>query len=299
MYYNAVSGVSAAPRLEVEHVPRPAWNPPNADDLVRRYQSGETEKDLAAEVGAPRVTFRNFLQRRGVHEMGRAKVVPSRRWAPHNPDDVIRRYLAGESEKALAEAYGVGRTAVRGLLERTGTAVRGRGDAMLTRMAQTSPEERAHLTAAANAAVLGSSRSEEDMIRRALAAEHGAYSNRVGRWENEIAAELTRRGYTSIPQKAIGRYNVDIAIEPVAVEVHSAPAYPHTLPRHVERIKYLADRGWPSVYVMATGVVRLGPVCDQLVTFLELAEGNPAALGQYRVVRSSGQLLALRGDELD
>ena len=38
------------------------------------------------------------------------------KWVPPDAGDLIKRYLAGESEKALAEAHGVGRNAIRRVL---------------------------------------------------------------------------------------------------------------------------------------------------------------------------------------
>ena len=128
----------------------------------------------------------------------------------------------------------------------------------------------------------------------------------------EIAAQLKTelfgidaiidRGLHAIPQHPVRGYNIDIAVGTLAVEVHSETSYPHqsgVVARRYERIKYLADRGWHSIYVMSRNGLLVGPVTDEVVALLDLAERDPSAVGEYRVVRGSGELTSFSIDNFD
>lgn len=221
----------------------------------------------------------------------------TRKWEPADPGHWLGRYAAGESEYRLAGEAGVGTKAFGRFLERNGVARRGCRAANTLRMARLTAPERAALTAAANAASLGSTRSEDQLARTAQARERTGFG--TGRWEREVAAELTARGLQVRPQLAVRGYNIDIAVWPLAVEIHSGAGYPHES-RYRERIEYLADRGWHSLYVTFTaGRFYVPVVCDQVVTVLELAQRHPPVRGEYWVVRGSRQLPAIIQAHLD
>lgn len=72
------------------------------------------------------------------------------------PDaEIGRRYQAGESEQALAVAFGVNRWTIRHRLIALGVQCRDRGAAMVQRMAKMPPEERRRNVLAANDALRG------------------------------------------------------------------------------------------------------------------------------------------------
>jgi hypothetical protein len=72
------------------------------------------------------------------------------------PDSQIcARYIAGESEIALAREYNVDRRTIRKRLLENGVEPRGRSAAMFMRMKRASPEERQRIALAANVALRG------------------------------------------------------------------------------------------------------------------------------------------------
>lgn len=110
---------------------------PNADDLVARYLAGEMTGQLCKEAGISACCFKRLLRERGLKfrsqqeaaMLRRGQPVPCRQWSPEDPDQLLKEYSDGASAKALAERYGVSRTAINGFLRRHGVEPRGRSDA--------------------------------------------------------------------------------------------------------------------------------------------------------------------------
>ena len=123
---------------------------------------------------------------------------------------------------------------------------------------------------------------------------------RDGRFDSEgeqlLAQLLEERDMLPIPQKAIGKYNVDMAAaESVAVEVlggnwHSAKR------THAVRTPQILDAGWHLIMVWnqkGTGPITAG-AADYIATFCEEIRWHPALVRQYRVIGGGGELLASR-----
>jgi len=128
--------------------------------------------------------------------------------------------------------------------------------------------------------------------RRSQRSETNAARQRfISPWERELNTLLQARGIAADAQQPVGRYNIDLAVRPVAVEVHRARWYPTHHLRDRQRIVYLLDRGWRSLYVWIDPRTNLlVPTCaDQVRELIKLAQGNPAAFGEYRVIRGSGK----------
>lgn len=205
-------------------------------------------------------------------------------------DELVRRYVAGESEKALAEAFGVGRTAVRLRLQKAGVERRNRSAAMSTRMSRTDPDERARLAAAAHEARRGQKESPELKLKRAAARE-GKIDGNVSPAEILLLEDLRGRDLDVIPQKAVGPYNIDVATGTVAVEILGGTW--HRAKRHGERLRYILDAGWDVIYIWVDGIkFPLGPGAgDYVVSHLQFRERAPSEPRCYRVIRGTGEFL--------
>lgn len=113
---------------------------------------------------------------------------------------------------------------------------------------------------------------------------------------------LIERGATTTLEKAAGRYNIDIAVGPIAVEVHRYSFNPlgPTRIRERKRTHELCKRGWLVCYVWARPAdeFRLdGSAADYVISLAKLAKTSPSACGEYRVIRSTGELFSTgRGD---
>lgn len=264
--------------------------PLNMDDLVRRYVEGESKHALAEAFGISRYAVDVELGRAGVTIRTTGQANAGRMLRPVDVEALAERYLAGESEKALAEAFGVDRGVVRRRLLGAGIQPRGRSEAMYVRMANTTAEERARLSEAAHVAVRGTKHSAERLIERAKRLE-GRITANVSQGEINLAADLRAAGLPIVHQKAVGPYNVDLATGSVAVEVLGGGW--HRTKRHGERLRYLMDSGWDVLYVWVSSKTPLGPGAAQyVVSHVEFRNRNPTMPRCYRVIRGSGQFVA-------
>lgn len=205
-------------------------------------------------------------------------------------DDLVRRYIAGESEQAIAASIGLGRPGVRRRLVEAGVTPRDRGAAMALRMANATPEERIALALAANAARRGAKASASELSRKAVTAERTLQKIRNG--EIELAGLLSTRGMFADLQVACGPYNIDLAFAPVAVEVHYATSHPMRSAHQRERVVYLANRGWRTLYVWRNPQRDVGYsdiAVDRVIAHVKLAQSDPSAVREYRVIRGTGE----------
>ena len=69
--------------------------------------------------------------------------------------------------------------------------------------------------------------------------------------ERVLDEMLQAFGHHPVPQKAIGPYNVDLAVGSVAVEVLGGEWHGYK-PRHRERTEQILDAGWSMVFVWDT-----------------------------------------------
>lgn len=203
-------------------------------------------------------------------------------------DDLVKRYLAGESEKAIAQHLGVSRTAIRPRLIERGIEIRDRSAAMRQRMSLLTPQQRSLLTTAAHQARRGQVDSMETLSARAL---HNERTGRLtGAGEKALLKLLRKQGFSTKPQHAVGPYNIDIAVWPVAVEVHISPRHPIAIARHRKRVEYLANQGWHSLYVWVSRAEYIEPACvAEVIAHIERAQADPASIREHRVIRGRGQ----------
>ena len=109
---------------------------------------------------------------------------------------------------------------------------------------------------------------------------------------------LAQRAVQFTPQKAIGRYNIDIAVEElrIAVEVNGDWHYfPDRAATDSKRREYLFDCGWRLIDVALTNRTEaawkyMRPACaDKIVALLnEVRQGEPL-WGKYCVIGGDGE----------
>src|SRR5690606_37643437 len=93
---------------------------------------------------------------------------------------------------------------------------------------------------------------------------------------------------------AIGPYNCDLAVHPVAVEVFGGGWHWHGAhyARAEERFRYIMNEGWYVLVVVVgfNGRFPLTPaVGDYVASEIERARRDPSLVGQYRVVWGAGE----------
>lgn len=257
-------------------------DPLHLDDAIARYLAGEPFEQINAATGVSASALHRERNRRGV---------PPRRIFALPADEVASSYLSGESECGLAARYGVSRSVIRRHLARHGVAVRGTSEAGKVRAGKMTAEQRQTQAAAAHRAVRGTRVSLDQLIARAAARESRGGLDSPG--ERFLYAELVKRGESPISQKAIGKYNVDLALPPVAVEVLGG-GWHATKRSHAERTPDILDQGWCLVFVWnheGDSALREG-AADYVVAFADEVRRDPSLIGEYRVISGSGEPLA-------
>jgi len=273
---------------------------PDIGDVRRMYDEGRCVREIAEHFGFNFHTFFNWAKRSGLQT--RSQPEANRIALAGNHAEIAKEsislYRSGMSEQAIAARFGVDRNVVRRILLRAGITPRNRSASMYLRMSQTSADERKRLTSAAHNAVRGMVRTEAELAIRAATRERT--QSKVGNGERLFAKWLAARGIDSSPQKAVGRYNLDLAIPPIAVEIHITPDHPLNHPRSRKRIKYLTDRGWHVLYVwISHRYVLAEAAADDAIAFLQLAKRDKSPVGKYRVIRGSGEFVAEGRGDLD
>jgi very-short-patch-repair endonuclease len=265
----------------------------NVDEIICRYTAGEPASSIAKSMDVGLHTISNRLINAGVEVRSREAAISLAKKLPIDTDEVVRRYKAGNSELAISQALGHSRSAIRRRLIEAGISVRSGSEAGKIRMRRMSPEQRAALADAAHAAVRGVPQSEEYRCKLALANEH---RERVASPNERTLAEWLRaRRLEVTPQKAVGRYNVDIALAEsrIAVEIfggnwHAGGAHAR---RYRPRLDYLMDRGWHPVIVWVTTNYRLAyPVAEQIIALHEARSYGESFGRQEHVIRGDGYM---------
>lgn len=211
-------------------------------------------------------------------------------------DNLTSSYLGGTSEKALAESFGISRSAIRRILVKNDIVPRGRSESMFVRMSQTSPQERQRLAQAAHKARTGQPVSVATKEKHALTVEKKGLT--ISKTEILLKNSLLGYGIETISQKAIGIYNVDLATDSVAMEVLGGSW--HNTKSHGQRLNYLLDRGWDVIFVWIGKDFPLTICATQdIIAQIEFRNSHPTAPRRYRVIRGSGELVSVGQLNLD
>ncbi len=214
--------------------------------------------------------------------------------------NIAKAYRARESTTAIAARYGITRETVFNIAKRNGIA-RTRHEEQILRNAGRTSAQRKKLVLAANRARRSKKATDAEIIAKAITREQRGLF--VGRGERLLAELLEKQGFQAISQKAVHRYNIDLAIENVAVELaFSSKTDPTTRPGEARKIEYLLQHGWHVLYIMGDRRRRhevTHETANAVVAFIQLAERHPTTLREYRVIRCSGQLLTSRKTDCD
>lgn len=257
-------------------------NPSLVDHAIDLYLAGESLAKIKALTGVGSTVLHRKRASRGI---------PPRRVKELPVSDIAAAYQAGESEYALSQRYGVSRNVIRRRLEQQGVPIRDMSAAGKVRARRMTPDERIAQARAAHDAVRGVRHTEEQLLARAAGREARGLCDSPG--ELFLMGELRRRGVQPIPQKAIGKYNVDFAIPPVAVEVLGG-GWHYTKRHHSERTPHILNQGWCLLFIWnheGKGALS-GEAADYVVAYLNETRRDPSLIGEYRVIGGRGQFLA-------
>ena len=263
-----------------------ALDPALVEKAVALYVAGKTGPQVATEVGISLSTLSRELQARGIKTRGlRRNDLPT--------EEVRLRYQGGETEQSLAKVYAVDRSVIARLLREQAIPRRGLSEAMSLRYVGMTREERKAISAKANATMRGRPANPDQLRKAAKTRERRPFHRSA--YEDTMAKWLCERNTTHIREKAIDKYNVDFAVGTVAVEILGGEWHTTRTKTliHNQRTPYLLNAGWAVLFVWATTNCPLTSVAaDYLVAYADETRRNPSLVGEYRVIRGDGQLLA-------
>lgn len=266
-------------------------DPRHLDHAIELYLSGESVAEIKARTGVGTTVLKRERDRRGI---------PARRKRlPVDGAPIVAAYLAGESEYAIAKRTGHSRELIRRRLIEAQVPIRHPSEAGLLRASKQAPVQRKRQAAAAQRARRGRKASHADLEARARTRERDGKYGSDG--ELLLARLLEERGFFPTPQKAIGKYNVDMAAtESIAVEVLGGNWHA-TKRTHAFRTPQILNAGWHLIMVWnqkGTGPIATG-AADYITSFAEEVRWQPSLGSQYRVISGSGELLAARSADSD
>jgi len=211
-----------------------------------------------------------------------------------NIQDISKRYLAGESEQKIAKSLGVSRSVIARRLAEAG--IRRRTESEIRKLMWkkiTSSTERKRLMSAAHAAIRDVTQSEEHRCKIAITREQRQIG--IERAERILADKLRKYGLTITLQKAIGRYNVDIAIHEGSIAVEIFGGHWHGHGRHAARFRkrfdYLLNSGWLPIIIWVTKHFPLElKAIEYLVSLAKRRSSGESFRCQEHVIRGDGYM---------
>lgn len=164
-----------------------------------------------------------------------------------------------------------------------GGTTRSQSEANLVRMKREGVEGRKRLTKSANEKRRGSRVTPREALNKAA-----ARNQQIGYGEVETIAALSAQKMPTDPQRPCGKYNIDVAVGPVAVELMtSANSYTMSKRRFRKRLKYLTDQGY-CVVVVVFRFNRLDALIgnlDDVVAFVKRAYRSPSVRRKHWMIR--------------
>lgn len=210
------------------------------------------------------------------------------RYSFFDTDDLINKYLAGNSIKKLAADNGFSRQVIYRIFRENNVPLRNRSEAMYVRMAQTSPEERQRLSEAAHKAKRGLKNTPEMLHKRAL-----AHKRFIGAFEQEFIDALVNAGIHVIPQEPFMSYNLDIGCGNVAVEIHTQCASPLTsnfIKKLMECVK--AGKSMIYVWIPPRKMLVTNECYNKVISLVQEMSTNPPSVCKYWVIKGTGETYA-------
>lgn len=215
---------------------------------------------------------------------------------------LCKSYLAGESAQALARRLNVSRPTINRRLLKAGIKIRSRSAACLLRTSKMTAAERSAQAAAAHDAVRGRRQTEEHRCKIALTNE--VRQHNVSQTDRLCAEMFLARGFACKINKAVGRYNIDVALTEYRIAVEIFGGNWHTAGRHAKRFRKrfdcIIDAGWLPVVIWVSRDYPLeSGAIEYVTTLMQNAALDESLRTQEHVIRGDGQPTGIGKSQLD
>jgi len=211
-------------------------------------------------------------------------------------NNLYRIYQSGALLIDIAKQFGISWDCVRQRFIRAGLPLRSISESHRIAASRVSQEERSRRVAAAHNAIRNKRQSFEHRCKIALTREQKGLG--ISRIERRCLYFLEERGFKCIAQKAIGSYNVDIAITKPPITVEIFGGHWHASGRHADRfrkrIDYILNAGWHPIIVWVTRdyPFEIG-VIKYIVSVAEKLSSNKSIRRQEHMIRGDGELTSI------
>lgn len=248
------------------------------DEIVTAYQlSGLGIKALARQYEISHHRVQRALRSRNASR----PALPQHN-LPH--DAVVEAYRGGLFAREIASAYGCSVSAINVILRRY-SAMRGKSASQSMRFGRMTDVERSqHMAPAQQAAAVtnrGRIHTEHEAEAIALGHEGKFRSDK----ERVVFDALVAAGFVVVPNKAVSRYNLDVALidNMIGIEIDGGGWHSMRRDDDAVRDRFLVARGWRIVRYFKRCAEHLD-LC--VADVLWLASADDAWAGTSRIVRS-------------
>lgn len=260
---------------------------------VEMYESGMFPGQIAVEFGCSKaLIYKVFKQH---------KYIMRDRRIPLNESEVVKLYGAGTSENQLAKQFNVSRNVIRRVLTENNAHIRNQSESESVKWANMTNEQRINQVKRAHDTVRNLPKSffADMAVKQAKTKE--ATLSKVGALEAEFIEALGHEFEVVTPQKAVGPYNIDIAIGNTAIEVHINTSHPHSHPYYTKRIVKLLKAGYNVIYIKIGSQAFVHRAAKQICALINATQWDKSNIRQYWMIRGTGELVTvgrLNGDQL-
>lgn len=205
---------------------------------------------------------------------------------------IIYYYKRGVASYLIAKKFGVSNNYVRNILKSNGIEPRGHRVTNKMSARRRTPEENKKITQAASESNVGSVHSASHRARLAKSREKNPSVDPT--YEKPLLDTLKKMGIAAIPQKAFGKYNVDIYLphHNVVIEIFGGGFHnkKDAVRMFNNKLKHLSNKQVPVVVVWAdkltfspSAVVKVSVVATDKLTIIS-GDGQPTTRGMGNIV---------------
>jgi Mor family transcriptional regulator len=247
------------------------------NDIIAAYHCGKSITQLAKDFMCSNSVIQDLFKDKQV--IKRPNVIFDK--LPHA--EIINEYLSGTPELAISKKYECSRGTIARILRIHDVPRRG-------------ISEDNRFSIALRGRIQNRSQNLEYQGRETP-------RKYVGEGEIEIINRLRARGHEVIPQKSVGRYNIDITFGSVAVEVRfrsdEVKGVYFSARQFTRRIPTIFESGYKLVMLAICGSDAISNQLKNVIPLLEAIDSTPPEAGQCWMIRCRPDACTIREFQFD
>ena len=279
---------------------------PNINNLIERYNAGESCNSLAHELGVSKQTVARRFRTAGV-------IIKTNRFPTGVTLKILTtQYASGDSINALSKRHNIGRDFIVARFVEANVELRSQSEAERLKWQHLKQDPKAieRQCSAAWKATRGSKRSLETRTKFARTMQNNRTA-RIGIYENTLADTFSKLGFSTTQQFACGPYNLDIALNavPISIEVFSKrPTSLHGTKyggygNFYKRSEYILNAGFNLIFVLLwpshlcgfnTGIL----IAKHIITYANILSRNKTTHCKYGVIGGDAQPVTIKSFNL-